>query len=360
MINVIDNIHGNPSSIHADGRAARAIIEKSRKTIASIINSSVSEIFFTSGGTESNNMVLIGCVRDLAVKRIISSPVEHHCILHTLDYLNTHSDVQIVFIPVNKFGAPDLNALEEELKKSSELTLVTLMHVNNELGTVTDISKAASICKEHSAMFHSDTTQSIGLLPIDVQSQGIDFLTGSAHKFHGPKGVGFVYISNKYPIKSYIHGGSQERNMRAGTENLVGIAGMSSALEKTWSDREIIHEYVDTLRNQLKTGILEIFQDAYVNGDPEQYSSKILSVSFPPSDKNEMVLLSLDIHGISASGGSACSSGIEHTSGVLDYINEPSDRKTIRFSFSKYNNQNEVETCLEKLAQIFEAKKAFS
>jgi len=354
MIRVMDGLYGNPSSIHAEGRIAKTIIENARKTVGNTINASIGEIFFTSCGTESNNMVLNGAVRDLGVKRIISSPVEHHCILHTLDFIKDQYGTEIIYLDVNKAAEPQLDQLEELLKTSNVKTLVTLMHANNEVGSLSDIHKIGEICKAYHALFHTDTTQTIGHLEIDVNINNIHFLTGSAHKFYGPKGVGFVYIQNEHSIKPFIFGGAQERNMRAGTENVIGIAGLAAALEDINTHRIEWYNQIALLRAYFKEQLLSCFNDIYFNGDQEdQFFPKILSISFPPSTKNEMLLLNLDIAGISASGGSACSSGVETKSGVLDFIGEPADRKTVRFSFSHLNTIDEIDYTISKLKGIF-------
>lgn len=354
MKRVMDDIFGNPSSIHAEGRVAKTLIENARKTVANTLNASIGEIFFTSCGTESNNMVLNGVVRDLGVKRIISSPVEHHCILHTLDFIKEQYGTEIIYLDVNKTAQPDLAQLEKLLNGSDQKTIVSLMHANNEVGTLTDIQRIGELCKAYNALFHTDTTQTIGHLSIDVNNCFVHYLTGSAHKFYGPKGIGFVYINNDAHIKPFIYGGSQERNMRAGTENVIGIAGLAAALEDINEHREIWYNNLLELRQYFKEELLSTFTDIYFNGQQEElFFPKILSISFPPSAKNEMLLLNLDIAGISASGGSACSSGVETKSGVLDYIGEPADRKTVRFSFSHLNTKDQIDFTIEKLKEIF-------
>ena len=354
MKRVMEEIYGNPSSIHAEGRIAKTLIENARKVVANTIGASIGEIFFTSCGTESNNMVLNGAVRDLGVKRIISSPVEHHCVLHTLDYIQMQYGTEIIYLEVNKTAQPDLSQLENLLQSSTEKTLVTLMHANNEVGTLTDLQKVGELCKTYNALFHTDTTQTIGHLPIDVNTSFTHFLTGSAHKFYGPKGIGFVYINADHQIKPFIYGGAQERNMRAGTENVIGIAGLAAALEEINIHREEWYSMLLELKKYFKTTLTNSFNDIYFNGNQEDlFFPKILSISFPPSAKNELLLLNLDIDGISASGGSACSSGVETKSGVLDFIGEPADRKTVRFSFSHMNTKEEIDFTIEKLKGIF-------
>ena len=351
MTRIMKNVNGNPSSIHAEGRIARTIIENARKVIAGAFNASVGEIFFTSGSTEATNMIFAGAVNNLNVKRIITSPVEHHCVLHPLEKLN--KTIELVYLPVSKNGAVDLVQLDQILADSEAKTLVSLMHANNELGTLHDIQQISEICQKNHAYFHSDTTQTIGHLPIDAQIIRFHFFTGSAHKFYGPKGSGFVYINSDISIEPFILRGSQERNMRAGTENIIGIAGMAAALEFSLENRSPFQKKIEELRNYLKEEILKNIPGTYINGDDKNYLPKILSVSFPPSVKNEMLLMNLDINGIAASGGSACSSGVETQSGVLDFIDEPADRKTVRFSFSHHNTFEELEHVVTTLKKLF-------
>ena len=359
MADLMKTHHGNPSSIHKEGREARTIIEEARKTIAQNIGASIGEIFFTSGGTESNNMVLKCAVRDLGVQKIISSPIEHHCILHALEALEKSTDVNVEYVEVDNKGCVNFEHLEYLLSMSKEKTLVSLMHCNNEIGTLMDLDKVSRICQKHEAYFHTDTVQTMGYFPIDVSTTKINFLAGAAHKFHGPKGVGFIYINGDNIIKPMIDGGSQERNMRAGTENIYGIAGMAKALEDACANMESKREYISGLRSYMKAQLLEHFEDIQFNGDHEgSFHYKTISVSFPPSPKSDLMLLNLDILGICASGGSACSSGAEKGSHVLEGIQAPADRKSIRFSFSKYNSMEEIDFVIEKLKTIIAVKES--
>lgn len=353
MLPVLRGQFGNPSSIHAEGRSVRALVETARKTVARCISASTAEIFFTSGGTESNNMALKCAVRDLGVQRIISSPTEHHCGTHTLEFLEKHG-TEVVWLPVDKVGRPDMAALERALADGSgKKTLVSLMHANNEIGTMIDLAEVSEICQRHGALFHSDTVQTVGHFPVDVSKVKVNFLSGAAHKFHGPKGVGFIYINSESPIKPYIDGGAQERNMRGGTENVYGIVGLAKALELACTEMHERSEHIQSVRNYMKNRLLETFEDIEFNGDHDgECLYTVLSVAFPPSPKNELLLLSLDIAGISASGGSACSSGSEKGSHVLEAIHADPARKSIRFSFSHYNSTEEVDFVLEKLKTI--------
>ncbi len=357
MTKVMRENFGNPSSIHREGRTARSIIEKARKSIANSINASIGEIFFTSGGTESTNMALKCSVRDLGVQRIITSRMEHHCVLHPIESLEKTHDITLEFVDIDKCGRVDYDQLNILLENSDKKTLVSLMHANNEIGTVADMDKISNICQAHDALYHSDTVQTMGHFPIDVEKTKINFLTGSAHKFHGPKGVGFVYINGDSMIKPYIDGGAQERNMRGGTENFYGIVGLAKALEMAIAGMEERHTHINGLRQYLKDQLTQNFEDIQFNGCQENYLYTVLSVSFPPHPKSDMMMLNLDISGISASGGSACSSGAEKGSHVLESINAAAGRRTIRFSFSHFNTKEEVDFLLEKLKNIIEIKK---
>lgn len=354
MIPVLREQYGNPSSIHAEGRSVRSIIESARKTVAQSIGAGTGEIFFTSGGTESNNMAIKCAVRDLGIQRIISSPTEHHCGLHTIEAVENGNTVEVTWLPVNQLGRIDYDDLENALSNGNgKKTLVSLMHANNEIGTMIDLHRVAALCTQYGAYFHSDTVQSVGHFPINVQEMKIHFLSGAAHKFHGPKGVGFIYIDGNVPIKPFIDGGAQERNMRGGTENVYGIVGLAKALELATKEMDTRTDHIKAVRAYLKKRLDETFEDIQYNGDIDGDSLyTVLSVSFPPNSRNEMFLFSLDIAGISVSGGSACSSGAEKGSHVLEAIHADPDRKSIRFSFSHYNTFEEVDFVVEKLKGI--------
>lgn len=360
MLPALRDLYGNPSSIHAEGRSARAALESARKVIAQCIGAGTGEIFFTSGGTESNNMAIKCAVRDLGVQRIISSPTEHHCGTHAIETVRAIKGVEVVWLPVDAIGRIDYEALEQALAEGeNKKTLVSLMHANNEIGTMTDIDRVSALCKQYGALFHSDTVQTIGHFPVHVQHTPVHFLSGAAHKFHGPKGVGFIYINPDTPIKPFIDGGAQERNMRGGTENVYGIIGMAKALELANAEMEMRVAHITELRNYMKERFLQEFEGIQFNGDLEGNSLyTVLNVAFPPSPKNELLLLSLDIAGISCSGGSACSSGSEKGSHVLEAIGADPARKSIRFSFSHYNTREEVDFVVEKLKSIVPVKMA--
>lgn len=346
---------GNPSAIHSIGRPVRAAVEKSRKTIAGHLNASPAEIFFTSGGTEANNTILLGCVRDLEIKHIITSPIEHHCILHFSEYLQKDYGIQRHLLSVNDKGHIDPEELRTLLASIKEKTLVCLMHSNNEIGTMIDIDKIAHICKEYNALFHSDTVQTLGYYNFDLQKTPIDFLVCSAHKLHGPKGVGCLYIRGDHKISPLLYGGSQERNMRAGTENVIGIVGLGKAVEIAYASLEEKQTYIQGLKKYLIEQLTTNFEDIQFNGDYDGQSHyKVLNVSFPPSKYNDMLLFNLDVAGICASGGSACSSGIDKGSHVIQALKKDPVRTPIRFSFSKYNTKAEIDILIEKLKGILQ------
>ncbi len=357
MLPMMRDNFGNPSSIHADGRKVRAAIEQARRTVANSLNASIGEIFFTSGGTEANNMALKCSVRDLGVQRIITSPLEHHCILHTVEALKAAYQIELVFVKLTTKGYVDYDHLTELLEDQSKKTLVSLMHANNEVGLLLDMQRVAQLCDENNALFHSDTVQTMSHFPIDVSTTNIHFLSGAAHKFHGPKGIGFIYIDGDNQLKPFIDGGSQERNMRGGTENVYGIVGMAKALELAIEELEESKAYISGLRTYLATQLTTHFDDIHFHSDLEQESLyTVLSVCFPPSPKSEMLLLNLDILGISASGGSACSSGSDVGSHVITALKGDPSRKTVRFSFSHFNTKEEIDFVIEKLKTIIPAK----
>lgn len=358
MIPIMREQYGNPSSIHAEGRNARTLVEAARKTVARCIGAGTADVFFTSGGTESNNMAIKCAVRDLGVQRIISSPTEHHCVSHTLESVRREAGVAIDLLPVDARGRVNLEALEQALAEGGDRkTMVSLMHANNEIGTMLDLERCSAICQQYGALLHTDSVQTIGHFPVDVQKIPVHFLSGAAHKFHGPKGVGFIYINPMNSIKPFIDGGSQERNMRGGTENVYGIAGLAKALELATAEMETRSNYILGLRQYMMERLTDAFNDIQFNGDYDgNCLYTVLSVSFPPSPKNELLLLNLDIAGISASGGSACASGTENASPVLEAVGADPERKTVRFSFSHYNTREEVDFVLDKLRSILSVR----
>ncbi len=344
---------GNPSSIYSYGRETRMAIENARKSVAKILNAHPSEIFFTSGGTESSNTAICAALHDLGCRHIITSPLEHHATLHCVEHLKLTEDVTLSYVKVLPNGHIDYNDLEKLLKESDKKCLVTLMHANNEIGNITDIARVGNLCKEYEAIFHSDTVQTMAHFPIDLKSLHVHFITGAGHKFHGPKGVGILYINRDIKIHPLINGGSQERNMRAGTENIYGIVGFAAALELAVKNMEEESKHIREVRNYMKESLLKNIPGVYFNGDPEGESLyTVLSVAFPKTPKSEMLLFNLDINNICASGGSACTSGVEAGSHVISAIAPNSDQVTVRFSFCKHNTKEEVNVVVEKLKDL--------
>jgi len=354
IMNDVMKLHfGNPSSVHALGRSARTIVEEARKSVASILNCSPGEIFFTSGGTEADNMAIRKSVDCLGVKHIISSAIEHHAVLHTIDELEKQNKIQKHHVKLLPNGHIDLVDLEELVKQNSN-ALVSLMHVNNEIGNILDIDRVSEICKKYNAIFHSDTVQAIGHYEIDLQKTQMDFIACAAHKFNGPKGVGFIYINSKNRIDPFITGGAQERNMRGGTENVYGIAGLAKALELISRERENTWKHLSEIKQLMINELEKNISGIEFNGDVENHSSyKILNVSFPPTPIAEMLLYKLDIEGICVSGGSACASGSNIGSHVLTAIGADPNRPAVRFSFGKQNTKVEVEFVVKKLVEMF-------
>ncbi len=353
MIPVLQNQFGNPSSIHAYGRETRALIETARKTIAKLLNTSPSEVFFTSGGTEADNMAIRCTIHDMKITHAISSPIEHHAVSHTLEDLEKTGVIKLSMVNIDNRGHIDMNHLEQLLSDHPG-SFVSLMHANNETGTVTNILEVGSLCRKYNAVFHSDTVQTMAHLPYDLSTMPVDFITGAAHKFHGPKGVGFLYINKRLKIHPYITGGAQERNMRGGTENVYGIIGLAKAMEIAYRDLEHDHHYISGLKKYMIDKLHEEIPGVQFNGDVSEGNLyTVLNVSFPPSEISEMLLFNLDISGIAASGGSACSSGSEIGSHVLRGMNADPKRPAVRFSFSKFNTKEEIDYCISKLKELF-------
>ncbi len=358
MTKALKEDYGNPSSIHAAGRKSRAHIEKARKNIAQGIHAETGEIYFTSCGTESNNTALKNSVRDLDVELILSSPIEHHSVLHTLEAIEKSGKAAVHYLEIDDTGRVKLEGLEEQLMKhKGKNILVSIMHANNEIGTVNDLEKIGNICKEHGAYFHSDCVQTLTHLPIDVKKFNLSFLSGSAHKFHGPKGTGILFMKKKNKLHPFIHGGGQEREMRAGTENIAGIMGLNAAFTDAMEHFDDYCKKVRDLRTYFKKNLIAEINGIQFNGCQENYLQTILNVCFPPHPKNNMLLLNLDLHGICASSGSACSSGADTGSHVLKAINcDQADKVNIRFSFSHLNKKAEVDTTIKVLKDIFALK----
>ena len=353
MMPYLTSNFGNPSSIYSYGRESRMGIENARKSVAKILNAHPAEIFFTSGGTESSNTAIAAAIRDLGCTHIISSPIEHHATLHCVEYYKEMGAASLSFVKILPNGHVDIQHLDELLQNAPGKSLVTLMHANNEIGNMIDLHEVGNICKKHNAIFHSDTVQTVGHFPFNLRETPVHFITGAGHKFHGPKGVGLLYINENISIKPYVHGGSQERNMRAGTENLYGIIGFAKALEIATTNYEIDNVYINSLKQYMKAQLLEKINGVEFNGDVDGKSLyTVLSASFPKTERSEMLLFNLDINNICASGGSACTSGADAGSHVIRAFNSNPNRVTVRFSFSKHNTKEEIDTVVNLLGSL--------
>jgi cysteine desulfurase len=353
MMPYLTNQFGNPSSIYSYGREARMAIEQSRKSVAKILNAHPAEIFFTSGGTESSNTAIVGAVKDVGCKHIITSRIEHHATLHIVEELRCAANVEVSFVKLLADGHVDIEDLEQKLQTRTQKCLVTLMHANNEIGNITDLNAVGELCKKYNAIFHSDTVQTIGHYHFDLRNTAVHFITGSAHKFHGPKGIGILYINENIKIKPFLHGGGQERNMRAGTENIYGITGFAKALELATNNYEKDSAYISGIKAYIIEALNKNIPQVTFNGDPLGNSLyTVLSASFPKSERSEMLLFNLDINNICASGGSACSSGADAGSHVIQAINNNPEQVTVRFSFSKHNTKEEVDIVVAKLKEL--------
>ena len=354
MTDCLRKNYGNPSSIHSFGRKSRALIEKSRRKIASLINASPSEIYFTSGGTEADNMALRGAVRDAGVKNIITSKIEHPAVLNTAINLQKQGLISLHYVKLDDCGQVDILNLEFLLKKYKN-TLVSLMHANNEIGNLLPIDKVSKICNKHSALFHCDTVQTLAHLPIDVKKTPVDFIVCSAHKFHGPKGVGFLYVNNKINITPLIHGGSQEKNMRGGTEYVYGIIGLSKAMEIAFSKMSLHHDHILKLKKHMILKLNNLLPKVKFNGlsgDLSKSLYTVLSLSIPKFNNSDLLLFNLDLFGVACSGGSACSSGSSKLSHVISEISTKEENIVVRFSFSKYNTTEEIDYVVDKLKYL--------
>ncbi len=361
MQSVMSDNFGNPNSTHSYGRSSRTLIEKTRKTIANQFNASTSEIYFTSCGTESDNMVLISAVRDLNVKTIITSKVEHKAVLNVVKYLEKIESIELKYVNVSNDGLIDYNHLETLLKKCNNKCLVSLMHINNEIGTKLDLNLVGNLCKDNNALFHSDTVQSIGKYDFDLSKLNIDFIVGSAHKFHGPKGIGFVYINKNLKLNPFVIGGDQERGMRAGTESVHNISGMELAFINSYTNIQENNNHISSLKSIFIEKIKKDIPEIKFNGscDDDSLSSfSILNICLPiPKEKAVLLEFNLDMKGIACSRGSACQSGSNTGSHVLNSIlsDEDLDKPSLRFSFSKYNNNQEVEKVISVLKEFIDS-----
>jgi len=365
MTEVMKNNYGNASSTHSFGRSSKAIIENSRKTIAKYLNVSPSEIIFTSGGTEADNLVLQCSVRDLGVKRIITSLIEHHAVLHTIQELEKEGKIVVDYVSLDEKGHIDYNHLEDLLKSSSEKTLVSLMHVNNEIGNILDIKHVGDLCKVNNALFHSDTVQSVGHFELDLQEINIDFMAISAHKFHGPKGVGFAFIRKNSGLKPLIFGGEQERGYRAGTESVHNIVGLEESMKLAYENLTNERQYITGLKSYFIQRLENEFPDIEFNGSSNNLETStytLINIRLPLSQEKALILLfQLDLKGIACSKGSACQSGSNRGSHVLEQILDNVEQKkpSIRFSFSHYNTKEEIDYVIEVLKEFVEEKATF-
>lgn len=354
MLPYMEQGYGNPSSIHKKGREIKSAIEKSRSKIAELLSCEPGEIFFTSGGTEADNMFLINTVIEKNIDTLITTKLEHHAVLHCCDYLSKVNKTKIRFVETNEKGDINYQDFEDALK-SNKRSLVSLMHGNNEIGNINNLKKISKICTQHNTILHSDTVQTIGHYKIDLNDINIDGIVGSAHKFHGPKGVGFLYLNNKHKISPYIHGGSQERNMRGGTENVYGIIGLAEALKISCEEMDEHKEKIISVKRKMIELLKNKIDGIKFNGlsdNLEKSLYTVLNVSIPGIDDQQMFLFNLDMNNIAASGGSACSSGSDIGSHVLAEIKKYDGHSSIRFSFNKYNSIEEVEYVVDKILEI--------
>jgi cysteine desulfurase len=353
MLPYMTSQFGNPSSIYSYGRESRLAIENARKTVARLLNAHPGEIFFTSGGTESNNTAILSSIRDLGCRHIISSKVEHHAVLHTVEHYGCSENMTYSFVKLLPDGHVDLNDLESQLASNTNRCLVSLMHANNEIGNILDIDAVGNLCKKYNAIFHSDCVQTVGHYPIDLRKTPVHFISAAGHKFHGPKGIGMLYVNDNVKIKPFIFGGGQERNMRAGTENLYGIIGFAKALEIAMANCAEHSAYIQSLKAYMIAELRKNIEGVCFNGDQEgRCLYTVLSVAFPRTEKSEMILFNLDMSNICASGGSACSSGADIGSHVIRAINNNPNLVTVRFSFSKHNTKEEIDTVVKKLQEM--------
>lgn len=354
MSDVLRNHFGNPSSVHAFGRSSKALLETARRNIARHLNCASSELFFTSGGTEADNLACHIAVQELGVKRIISTSIEHHAVGHTVEMYRDRYNVQLHNLHLDSQGHIDVEELESLLKDPIP-TLVSLMHANNEIATLIPLSQIARLCRSYGAYFHSDTVQTMGHYAFDLKALDVDFITCAAHKFHGPKGIGFLYVNKRIKMAPMILGGSQERGFRGGTENLAGIVGLSKAFDLAYEDLQGHQSHVQGLKSYMMGRLKDHFSDIAFHGDttPEGSLYTVLNVCFPPTEKASMLLFTLDLKGVAVSGGSACTSGAAKGSHVLEGIGADMTRPNVRFSFSRYTTREEIDFALEQVFSAF-------
>ena len=354
MVNVMSNYYGNPSSIHAQGREVRTLIEKARKTVAGLLNATPAEVFFTSGGTEADNTAIRCGIAAYNIKHAITSKIEHHAVEHTLNMLLKQGVIdKLSFVNIDSKGNVDYDHLEE-LLKNNERSFVSLMHANNELGTLTDLERVGDLCETYDAIYHCDTVQTMGHYVHDVRKLKAHFIVCAAHKLHGPKGVGFLFVNHNIKISPMIFGGAQERNMRGGTENVYGIVGLAKALEIAYAEMEQHQNHIQELKTYMKEKLVAEIPGISFNGETDADKSlyTVLNINLPPGDEYEMLLFNLDIEGIAASAGSACTSGTQIGSHVLEAIGANPDAGYLRFSFSRMNTEAEVDKAVDVLEKV--------
>ena len=353
MIKILTNDFGNPSSTYAVGRHSKALIESARKTIAKQFGVTSGEIIFTSCGTEGNNWVIRSCVRDLGIKRIITTRMEHHCTLYSIQQMEKEYGTKIDYVKVLPNSEIDYNHLEELLKETTP-ALISLMHVNNETGTILDLKRVADLAQQNNALFHSDTVQSIGKTALALDEIPLDFVVASAHKFHGPKGAGFVFIRKKNGLKPLIVGGEQEKGLRAGTEAPHQVVGMAKALELSYEHLDKDRKKITGLRDYCKARLEETFEGIEFNGSDAGFYN-VLNVRLPFSpEKAAMMLFQLDMKGIAVSRGSACQSGSQKPSHVLaEFLDETQLQKpSLRISFGHENTEKEIDYLIDVLKAV--------
>jgi cysteine desulfurase len=353
MYKVMENHYGNPSSIHSHGREARTLIERSRKTIAGLLHTSPAEIFFTSSGTEADNTAIRCGIVDHQITHAITSRIEHHAVIHTLEAMEKSGIVKLSFVDVDAKGNIDYDHLET-LLKNNERSFVSIMHANNEIGTLSDMQRVGDLCEAYNAIYHCDTVQTMGHYEHDLSKLKAHFLVCAGHKLHGPKGVGFLHVNHRIKIKPFIYGGAQERNMRGGTENIYGIVGLAKALELAYAEMEQHRNHIQGLKSYMMGKLTDQIPGINFNGETDADKSlyTVLNVAFPEMEMGDMLLFNLDIAGISASGGSACSSGSDIGSHVLTAIGASALRPSVRFSFSKYSTKEEVDYTVAKVREL--------
>ncbi len=355
MVPVLYNNFGNPSSTHAFGRQAKALLENSRRTIAQVLNCSPSELIFTSGGTEADNMALRAAVTQLGVKRIITTAIEHHAVGHTVEALKNELQIELIYLTLDAKGNIDLKELQSVLEQGIP-SIVSLMHANNEIATLIPIQEIAQLCRQNGAYFHSDTVQTMGHYHFDLSQIDIDFITCAAHKFHGPKGVGFLYVNKKTRVNPLIHGGSQERGLRGGTENIAGVVGLAKAVELAYADLAEHQAHVWGLKSYMMERLQELFPDVLFHGETsfETALYTVLNVCLPATPKAGLLLFTLDLKGVAVSGGSACTSGAAIGSHVLEGIGADTSRPNARFSFSRFTTKEEIDYALQQLQEVYQ------